>query len=59
MMLKMMIGSHPKDISGERLIQSLKISPPKLVEQAPTATALKNNVVKRRDCTVGERKCLA
>ena len=44
MMLKIMAESHPKDLSVERLIQSLKISPSKIVEQVPTAIALINNV---------------
>ena len=45
MMLKMMAESHPKDISGERLILFLKISPSKIVEQVPTAIALRNNAI--------------
>ena len=59
MMLQMMAESHPKDLLGERLIQSLKISPSKIVKQVPTAIAHKNNAVYRRDCAVDEEKSLA
>ena len=45
MMLQIMAESHPKDLSGERMIQSLKISPSKIVDQVPTAIALRNNAV--------------
>ena len=39
MMLQIMAESHPKDLSGERPIQSLKISPSKIVEQVPITIA--------------------
>ena len=41
------------------MIQSLKISPSKIVEQVPTANMLRNNAVKEMDCAVGDGKCLA
>ena len=55
----MMTESHPMDLSGERLIESLKISPSKIVVQSPTANTLRNNAVKEMDRTVGEGKSLA
>ena len=59
MMLHMMNRSHPIYISGERLIQFLKISPSKIVEQVPTTNVLRNNAVKELECAVGDRECLA
>ena len=57
--MQMVAESSPKELSGERLIQSLKISPSKIVEQVPTAVAHINNAIYRKDCVVGEGKCLA
>ena len=59
MMMNMMNRSYPMDLLGEILIQSLKISPSKIVVQSPTANTLRNNVVKEIDYIVGGGKCLS